>query len=360
MWKLHRYYLKELGINFGITFLVLFAVVLVSLVTRGIQRSEGGGLLDALLITVLFALDAFPHLLSITFLVATVLTFTRASQDRELLAIRAAGIGPHVPMMPALLIGLTLSVIGSFANHYVIPDVHYHKYRVIADVVRNVFTNLKLGSDRIPILDTGYVLTFRERDGRDYVDCTLYCPGDGRIERINSPIVRVDRVSIPPIGEDSETIDIILSGIRDPIPETIGQAEFRGEVTFRLGLHDIADRGRRADRNEDLRSDQLLGEVMRGVNPVPNEAIYALFRRCCFSLMPALLAPIGYCIAELMRARGRVLALTVALLPIAVFYLGEVFGARLLRATANPWSAWLPLVLLVVLGGPLCWRQLRR
>ena len=110
----------------------------------------------------------------------------------------------------------------------------------------------------------------------------------------------------------------------------------------------------------DLRSDQLLGEVMRGVHPLPHEAVYTLFRRCCFSLMPALLAPIGFCIAELMRARGRVLALVVALLPLAVFYVGEVAGARVLRETGNPWSAWLPIVMLLLVGGPLCWRQLRR
>lgn len=357
MWKLHRYYLKELGINFGITFIVMFAVVLVSLVTRGIQRSEGGELLDALLITLLFALDAFPHLLSITFLVATVLTFARAAQDRELVAIRAAGIGPRTPMMPAILIGLLLSVVGSFANHYVIPDVHYNKYRVIADVVRNVFKNLKLGSDRIPILDTGFVMTFGRRDGDDYVDCTVYCPGDRRIGGLSSPIIRVERVEI--LDDMTETIDIVLTGIRDPVPQPDASFESRN-FTIHLGKHDIADRGRRPDKNEDLRSDQLLGEVMRGVHPLPHEAIHALFRRCCFSLMPALLAPIGYCIAEMMRGRGRVLAIVVALLPLAIFYVGEVVGMRMLHATGNPWTAWLPIVLLLLLGVPLCWRQLRR
>jgi hypothetical protein len=246
MWKLHRYYLKELGVNFGITFVVMFAVVLVSLVTRGIQRSQGGELLDALLITLLFALDAFPHLLSITFLVATVLTFARASQDRELIAIRAAGIGPSVPMMPALLIGLLLSVVGSFANHYVIPHVHYNKYRVIAEVVRNVFTNLKLGSDRIPILDTGFVMTFAGRDGKDYVDCTIYCPSDRRIEGRSSPIIRVERVQIP-LDSTSETIDIVLNGVSDPVPGPNARLMTR-RVTLHLGKHNIADRGRRVDK----------------------------------------------------------------------------------------------------------------
>ena len=181
------------------------------------------------------------------------------------------------------------------------------------------------------------------------------------IPQFRSSIVRVDRVSIPKIAEDSETIDIHLDGIRDPIlsPNAGGQGGSR-EFTFHLSLHDIADRGRRPDQDKDLRSDQLLGEVMRAVHPRPHEAVHTLFRRCCFSLMPTLLAPIGFCIAEMMRFRGRVLALVVSLLPLAMFYVGEFLGARVLHETGNPWSAWMPIALLLVVGVPLCWRQLRR
>ena len=82
--------------------------------------------------------------------------------------------------------------------------------------------------------------------------------------------------------------------------------------------------------------------------------------RCCFSLMPALLAPIGFCIAEMTRERGRVMAILFGLFPLSIFYFGEVLGARALRATNNPWTAWTPALLLVLFGLPLCWRQLRR
>ena len=355
MWRLHRYYLKELAVNFGITFLVMFAIVLVSLVTRGINRSDGGTLLDAFWITVLFALDAFPHLLSIAFLVATVLTYTRAAQARELLAIRAAGIGPRVAMTPALLIGLALTVFGSFANHYVIPDIHYKKYRVVAEVFRNVISNLKLGNDRIPVLDTGFVMTYEQGSEFVYEDCTIYCPPGKRIEGISSPIVRADRVVIV-IPEGGGDIEVQFSGIKTPMR---GGLDFK-DMAIVVPAHQIADRGRRADRNEDLRSDQLLGEVMRGAHPRPNQAMHALFRRCCFALLPALLAPIGYCIAELMQARGRVLALVASLVPLALFYVGEAAGARVHDQTGNPWSAWLPIGMLLLFGAPLCWRQLRR
>lgn len=355
MWKLHRYYLKELAINAGITFLVLFAVVLVSMVPRVIQRLQGGGLYDAALMTLFFALDSFPHLLTIAFLIATVLTFARAAQDRELTAIRAAGISPRVPMTAALLAGIVLSVAGSLANHYVIPEVHYRKYRVIAEVFRNVVMNLKLGSDRIKIPNRDEVLTFRQQEGTDYVDCTIYCPPGKSIAGMTSSIVKVDRVSIPPIGENSDDIVIELQGLRDPINNTP-----KGTVRLALDLRLIADKDRRPDQNEDMQSDHLLAEVLRGVHPQPHEAIYALFRRCCFALMPALLAPIGFCLAEMTRERGRVLALVLALVPLAAFYFGDAMGARILFVTRNPWSAWLPAVLLLAIGAPLCWRQLRR
>ncbi|MBL9076863.1 MAG: LptF/LptG family permease [Planctomycetes bacterium] len=355
MWKLHRYYLRELTVNAAITFLVMFAVVLLSSVARGLQRSQGGGMLDAAKITLLFALDAFPHLWTIAFLLATVLTFVRAAQDRELIAIRAAGIAPRVPMAAAVLIGILLSVCGSVAMHYAIPYVHYHKYRVVADVVRNAFLNLKLGTDRINIPGTGYVMTFREQVGSDYLDCTIYCPPDRTLEGMVSPILRVDKVSLPPPTEHSDSIHILPQGVRDPIGGAMA-----AEIPIEIPLHDIADRERRHDRDDDLGSDQLLAEVLRGVHPRPHEAIYTLLRRCCFSLMPALLAPIGFCIAEFARERGRVLALVLALVPLALFYLGEIVGARLLRTTESPWSAWMPIVLLLLPGVPLCWRQLRR
>lgn len=354
MWKLHRYYLRELTVNAGITFLVLFAVVLVSLVARGIQKSQGGGLLDAALITLFWALDSFPHLLTIAFLIAVVLTFARAAQDRELIALRAAGIAPRAPMLAALLLGILLSVVGSLANHYVLPEVHFRKYRVIADVVRTAFMNLNLGSDRIKILDTGFVMTFRNREGSDYLDCTIYCPADKLVAGMKSPILRVERVSIPR-EEGSDSLLIELIGIQDPI------GGLRNErLPLRIPLADLAEQGRRDERDDDLRSDQLFAEVIRGVHPRPVGAVYTLFRRCNFAIMPALLAPIGFCIAELAQARGRVLALVLALVPLGMFYLGEVLGARLLLATENPWCAWLPVLMLLLVGGPLVWRQLRR
>lgn len=354
MWKLHRYYLRELTINASITFLVMFAVVLVSLVARGIQRSMGGEMLDAAKITLFFALDMLPHLFTIAFLIATVLTFSRATQDRELIAVRAAGVSPRVPMTAAVLLGMVIAVCCSIALHYVIPDVHYRKYRIVADVVRNAFMKMNLGRDRLQFDD--FVITYRDfRDGA-YVDCTVYCPPGRSLQRdLRSSILRVDRVSIDVPQTGGADVRIVPEGLRDPI---FGGRSGAFEIAF--AIDDLGGRDRRIDRDDDLRSDQLLAEVLREIHPQPRTAIYTLFRRCCFSLLPVLLAPIGFCIAEFARERGRVMALLFALVPLGMFYLGEVLGARLLISTDSPWVAWLPVALLLSVGAPLCWRQLRR
>ena len=360
MWRLHRYYLKELAINAAITFIVLFGVVLISLIYRGIQRSEGGELPDAAKITLFWALDAVPHLLTISFLIATVVSYTRAAQDRELIAIRAAGISPRVPMQSAVLVGIVLSIGAAFSNHYVIPAVHFMKYRVIKEVVSNAFINLNLGSDRIK-LPGGRVLTFRERDPEthDMLDCTIYSPEP--IEKtMKSRIVFVDRVTMPPIEEWDESTDIhvILSGVRPPTLST--EPNYFDRIPISVPIDSIGSAGSRPDRDDDVGSDQLLAEVMRGVHSDPVRATYTLFRRCSFSLMPALLGPVGFCIAEASRFRGRVFALMLALVPLAMFYLGEVMGARLLISTDNPWCGWMPVALLLLVSVPLVWRQLRR
>ncbi len=350
MWKLHRYYLKELVINSAITFLVLLAVMVVSFVARGIQRSESGGAWDALLITLFFAFDSVPHILFISYLIATVLTFTRAAQDRELIAIRAAGISPRVPMAAAVLVGIALSVAGSVAMHYLIPEIHYRKYRVVADVIRNTFMNMKLHTDRVKFGD--YVLVAAERPSSyEFRDCTIYCPPGRPIGDLRSPIVRVDRVTM---AITKDTIDVDLEGVHDPIGGT------KTNLPIAIDMRDVADRNRREDADDDVQSDQLLSEVFRGVHENPRQAVYTLLRRSCFAMMPFLLGPIGFCVAEFARMRGRVLALVLALLPLTLFYLGEVVGRRMLHATGNPWSAWMPAVLLAAFGAPFCWRQLRR
>ena len=149
MWKIHRFYLRELLGAVLLTFTVLFGIVLIATIYRGIDRAQGGSLLSAVLITFFYAADTFPHLLALSLLFSSVLVFARASQDREITAMRAAGISPRVPLVAALIVGVMLSVVGSFALHYLIPYAHYYKYRVVAEVTRQLIVNTGMSGDKI-------------------------------------------------------------------------------------------------------------------------------------------------------------------------------------------------------------------
>ena len=78
-----------------------------------------------------------------------------------------------------------------------------------------------------------------------------------------------------------------------------------------------------------------------------------------FPLMPFLLAPIGFCIGVLSRERGRVLALSFCMIPLALVYVSDFLGESALRVMPWTFMGWLPAMVILILGVPFCWRLLR-
>ncbi|HLQ38631.1 MAG TPA: hypothetical protein VK348_12560, partial [Planctomycetota bacterium] len=248
-----------------------------------------------------------------------------------------------------------LSILGSLCMHYVLPEVHFKKFRIGIEVARNLIRNMGLNRDRIVVPDSGVVMTFASRDADRYFDCTLYCPRDRQGLGLAEEVAHIDRVSIPPPDEHSTSLQVLLQGIRYPISHNYSG----GELRLSLSLGGLAEKGRRNEVDSDLTSDQLLAEYLRGVHPMPWLALYTLHRRTCYAIMPALMAPIGFCIAMLARDRGRAVALLFALVPLLLFYATDVMGAKLIFSTNWSLCGLLPVGVLLLLGGPFCWRTLR-
>ncbi len=352
MWRIHRHYLKELAVTSMVTFLVLFGIVLIASLSRGISRAQGASLVSAMLITFYWAADTFPHLLAISLLVSTVLTFARASQDREITAIRAAGISPRVPMVAALIIGLICSIAGSLALHYLIPRAHYNKYRVVGEAVRNFVLNTKMSGGKIAF--GGFFLSSERKDDRGHLHGVVIKVDrdDGGLEPGEAYYAREAWLDL---GEDGETLRLSFLGIRN----ASGMYDLEGPVTLRVNIRNITDRGRRDTRDDDLTTDQLLADVYRGLHRHPEWALFQVHRRACYALMPCLLAPLGFCIGVLSRDRGRMTALLFAMVPALVFYACVLAAEEAMRQTGFSYIAWLPAAVLFVLGVPFCWRILK-
>lgn len=352
MWKLHRYYLRELTATLLLTFAVLFGVVLLSTLNRGIDRAQGFGLVAAVKVTFYWAADTLPHLFAMSLLFATVLTFARASQEREITAIRSAGLSPRVAMAPAMLLGVGLSLVGGWAQHYALPWVHYQKYHVITAAVRNVLLQTGLANDKLQF--GSFVMTWdRQREDRTWEGVTIKIGEGHDVEKLTSGIWIADTASLVMLANQEE-LELTLTNPRQPT----SNVAFERVVTT-MNIRTISESGRRYESDRDLSSDHLLAEVERGQNDNPNGARFTVHRRSCFALMPFLFAPIGFCIGVLARERGRVLALVFAMVPLAIYYITDVCAARLVRDVDWPPIAWLPAAVLIALGVPFCWRLLR-
>lgn len=353
MWKLHRYYLREVAVSAVLSFLVLFGIVLVASVSRGIDRAQGGNLLSAALITFYWAADTFPHLLAISLLIATVLTFARASQDREITAIRAAGISPRVPMVAAMIVGLLLSVVGSWAHHYLIPQAHYNKYRVFGEALREFITNTGMSGGKIAM--GGFFLSFLDKDENGHFHQVVIKLNRGASGQLEAGTAYLSSEAWLDLSPDGETLYLMLRHTRD----AAGRRVLRDTLRIGLPLRDLTDDSLRRAGDKDLTSDQLLANVERGLHDDPENARYTVHRRACFAAMPALFAPIGFCIGVLARDRGRMTAVLFAMVPLILFYASMMMAPTLMRATESPLSAWLPAAVIAVVGLPFCWRLLR-
>ena len=170
-----------------------------------------------------------------------------------------------------------------------------------------------------------------------------------------SSLFRAERASIH-VHAESSKISLNLESVRIPAADT-----YKGNIQIAIDVRAIAEQSRRSERDKDLQSDMLLAEVKRGVRSKKGSEVarYTVHRRACFALISFLLAPIGFCIGVLARERGRMLALVLAMAPVFVFYLADFLGAKLVRMWDFPLLGWLPAAVLIVIGGPFCWRLLR-
>lgn len=344
MWKLHRYYFKEVLVSATLSFVVLFGVVTISLVYRGINRAQGGSIVDALLITVLWAADAFPQLLAIAVLFGTIGTFARAAAEREVTAIKAAGLSLRVPMAAAMLVALAVSALSSVGLHSIIPWTHYYKFRVVAEVYREFILHTRPASDQIAINDV--VMTWEHERNDHFSDVVLF---------LRDEVFLADEAWFE---VDDDIISLRMQGVKSPLAGVSIEAP-----TFRQDLRAMATPKEKADNDKDITSERLLAEVYRGASENPNGVRYTVHRRTCFALLPCLLVPIGLCIGVLARERGRATAMALGLIPLVAFYAVDMLGMEIVRMgdhwALSAFAGYLPALALLLGAIPFCWRTLR-
>lgn len=186
MRTLHRYVLRELLKNFGLT-----VAALTALFTMGgglLNAVRGGGAVgvgDLLKILPLLLPIVVTFTMPLAALFSATITYGRLAADNEITACRAAGINVSRLFAPALWLAAAVTVITLISSNLVIPDFMGRVERYVRSNLRNIaFEKLQR---------EGYI----GKDGAFYVTAErVELPTDESLVRAGFPVVGFDYMSV--------------------------------------------------------------------------------------------------------------------------------------------------------------------
>ncbi|MFC2077093.1 LptF/LptG family permease [candidate division KSB1 bacterium] len=165
--KLYLYIIKEHIGPFFLGLAVLTFVLLMKQVFRLLDLLLGKDLAPVIVVE-LFSLT-LPFILALTVpmavLVAVLMAFGRLSQDNEIMAIKAGGIGLHRIMAPVVGVASILCVGMIFFNNSILPESNHKLKNLLLDI-RQMRPTLDI-QERMYLEDfSGYKIYFKEIDYR--------------------------------------------------------------------------------------------------------------------------------------------------------------------------------------------------
>tara|TARA_B100001245_G_C22872367_1_gene419511 strand:- start:289 stop:1662 length:1374 start_codon:yes stop_codon:yes gene_type:complete len=135
---LYRYFLKELVLPFIFSLLMITFILFVNFLLRAIDRFLGKGLDLITILEYLFLNLAWILALSVPMavLLATLMTFGRLSEDNEINAMRASGIGFLTIMRAPILFGIIITLVLIYFNNFILPEMNFKARLLSGDIYR--------------------------------------------------------------------------------------------------------------------------------------------------------------------------------------------------------------------------------
>ena len=377
MLRVQRLILLELTVTLVLTLFVVTIVLFTALALNTMGR------MDTLEFT--FLLSLLPPLLPLAltfslpfaYLLAVALVYGRLVSDRELVALRIAGVHPRVAAIPALAVGGVLSLAGLVLLGWVLPegslaslvrgnDVVEQFIGQLASSNRAVSTSrMRLSFDRYEPGAGGGTGAFRDFE----MDLRL---GDaGRPLKLMGQELRLTRSEDGHILIGTPRAYALTSDpgsgspVRDLGPRTIdvGYVEQLGAAT---GFNELLGASRVEVKSPGLRLPDLLYLMARGDTPkVPyRRSSTELHGRLATALLPLLFALVSVGIAFQLSPRARRLTgFLLSFLPIIILHLPLWVAGRSLSDAGRVPAAigmWVPDAVLLVVGTFLLLRAYRR
>lgn len=174
---IRSYILKELVLPFILSLGVLTCVFLLGnliqltnlVINKGVSLSTVG------YVFLLYIPLLLGYTLPIACLVSVILTFSRLSNDNEILALRASGVHLSKVLIPLVVLGIIVSLFSIVLNAKIIPDAHHKQHVTLKNLgIQNPTALLEPGTF---IKAFGSQILFIHRIERNKLyDITIYQP----------------------------------------------------------------------------------------------------------------------------------------------------------------------------------------
>ena len=180
---LTRYILKQLLMPFMFSLLIIVFVLFTQFLLRAIDRFIGKGLDIGTIFEYLFLNLGWIAALSVPMavLVAALMSFGQFSEDNEITAMRASGISFNTILRPAILFGITISVLLILFNSFIMPEMNFKARMLSGDIYRKrPDLNIEPGyfMDDLP----SYSMIIRDKEGDTLKDVRIFSKGTGQTQ----------------------------------------------------------------------------------------------------------------------------------------------------------------------------------
>lgn len=388
---LQRYVLWELLRVFTLLLVAVTAIVLLTGVLKEAVR-HGLGLVDLVRVAPFVVLNLLPWTLPVTLLLTVSLVFGRLSGDREIVAVRAAGIRITTLLFPAFGLAFALALATFALKNHAIPFGTRQLRSILVRGVEQMVLNRLHTDGQISEPGLGYSVAAIRVDGRRLIEpifrvvdetgqqttltaaeATLRIrPEAGRVELL----LRDGRVRLADGGTyefDENTLNLPVE-----MPEGVWKAKYASIADIRREIHrletEASDRASRAAMNMAaafLLADfgALNDQELRRMPAVTdyyasqvNRCRMELHNRFSLSAGCFLFALVGAPWSVLRGNRNFLSTFLVVCSPVAlVYYPVTVLMINLADRgyVAAWWSAWVSGVLMLIAGAVLIRRVLR-
>ena len=135
---LSRYFIREMILPFFFSLLMITFLLFINFLLRAVDRFLGKGLEVFTILEYLFLNLAWIIALSVPMavLLSTLMTFGRLSEDNEINAMRASGIGFLSIIRAPLLFGIVIAMLLISFNNFILPHMNFHARLLSGDIYR--------------------------------------------------------------------------------------------------------------------------------------------------------------------------------------------------------------------------------